>query len=625
MKIRQLSSGLAILCAVASGIAQPGRTFINFNDSEGAFVSKGASPTVQPGSSGGCTGARCGTGEGQGFKSDGDRPATSPADTLPSSSRPSTQMGRDGGVIAEWRNLMGYGADGSPGGGRGVGLGFDIEMEKATRLIPVSKDGNRLDRMMKGYMDQAMISADIPGKDLQVRAMNEIGGLLTSFLNSQDRIAPRIPYMPPPLSNEVTQQVFTAYNKIFWNLHHANRADDVKLAYWYADRTFEGMEKKRLPLYEAYASKVEEQVAKFAQEFQRQQDRPEVKAGAQAPEVVANTISEALRKNPKFGINKAVSPDVAASRSVKRRMGPVAPYLREDNPFYSADNAPAKPVWESKHGKFRDSLEQINDRLTKANPTHIQGVTARNLGLKAVKSADHANAIGNKEVAIAYKEIAIAMTDIALGFIPFIGVGRDLYEAATGTHLLTGRSLLDSERFIAALGVVTIGSVGMVKAGLELIKDEARLGRAGQVIIKALDNVVVRTAEEVNVEMRIKKYPFDTYMPETKVYEFTSPSRIDEGNFVRVFRSTGEIPMDGGFAMEKASIAGLSPQQIASKFSLKYVPDMVVDVVYEAGARLRKGVPARVMLGKGEKAFPRQIQYIDRQGKVIFKNPRRIE
>lgn len=627
MKSLRFAVVFALVFAATLGVAEKRKAYINFADSEGAFVSAGPSPMARPGSTGGCVGVRCGTGEGQGFKSSGDSSAASPSETVPSASRSSDsgphRVGRDGGVIAEWRDLMGYGDDTSSGGGRGGG-GFDTEMEKAIRSIPASKDGNRLDRMMRSHLDKSFISVDLPGQELQSRALTEFGIQLNGFLNSNSIEAPQIPYLPPPLTNEVIYQIRKAYDKIFWNLHHVDRADDLKLANWYAARVFEGMEEKRLPLYEKYATKVEGEIAKFGREFLKLQGSAEVKVGVQAPEVIAKSIGDTLHKRSRTQAEQSVSPEVAASRSVARRLGLVAPFLKADHPFYSDESERTTPQWESKSGKFRDSLDQIHERLFKAKPTNIQGVTARGIGLRAVKSADHAYASGDKEVASAYKEVALVMTDIALGFVPVVGVGRDLYEAVTGQHLLTGRALTDSERFVAALGVVTLGSVGMVKAGLQVVKNEARLGRAGQVIIKSLDNVVVRSAEAVNAEMRATRYTEDTYRAGTKAFEFTVPVRI-EGEYVRVFHSSGSSRMESHWFLEKKAIEGLSPDQIARKFALKVTPDFVVDVVVNEGVRLRKGVPAKVMLGVDSKDFPRQFEVIDEVGRVEFKNPRPLD
>jgi hypothetical protein len=627
MKSLRFAAVFSLVLTATLVAAEKKKAYINFADSEGAFVSTGVSPKAERGSSGGCAGARCGAGEGQGFKSSGDAPATSPSDTVPITSHSSdpgpSRVGRDGGVIAEWRDLMGYGADTPAGGGRGGG-GFDAEMEKAIRSIPASKDGNRLDRMMRSHLDKDFISVDLPSQDLQSRALTEFGIHLNEFLKSNSVEAPQIPYLPPPLTNEVIHQVHKAYDKIFWNLHHVDRSDDLKLANWYAARVFEGMEAKRLPLYEKYATKVEAEVAKFGREFLKLQDNAEVKSGVQAPEIIIKSISDTLQNRIRTQAEQSVSPEEAASRSVKRRLGLVAPLLRRDHPFYSDESERTTPQWESKPGKFRESLDQIHERLSKAKPTNIQGVTARGIGLRAVKSADHAYASGDKEVASAYKEVALFMTDIALGFVPFVGVGRDLYEAVSGQHLLTGCALTDSERFVAALGVVTLGSVGMVKAGLQVLKSEARLGRAGQVIIKSLDNVLVRSAESVNLELKTTRYTKDTYRAKTKVFEFTVPVRI-EGEYVRVFHSSGASRMEGHWFLEKKAIEGLSPNQIARKFALKVTPDAVVDVVVSEGLRLRKGVPAKVMLGVDSKDFPRQFEIIDELGRVEFKNPRPLD
>jgi hypothetical protein len=119
-----------------------------------------------------------------------------------------------------------------------------------------------------------------------------------------------------------------------------------------------------------------------------------------------------------------------------------------------------------------------------------------------------------------------------------------------------------------------------------------------QVIFKALDKVVVRTAEEVNAELKATRgYKDDAYKVGTRAYEFISPVAL-EGRFVRVYDVGGDSQRAGRWLMETEAIAGLSPKEIAQKFSLPSVPTHVVDVHIPAGIRIRKGVPARVMEGK---------------------------
>ncbi len=51
--------------------------------------------------------------------------------------------------------------------------------------------------------------------------------------------------------------------------------------------------------------------------------------------------------------------------------------------------------------------------------------------------------------------------------------------------------------------------------------------------------------------------------------------------------------------MRSSDIAGLSSQQIASKFSLKNVPDMIVDVVVPSGTKMYTGKAGKLFGGDG--------------------------
>jgi hypothetical protein len=120
-------------------------------------------------------------------------------------------------------------------------------------------------------------------------------------------------------------------------------------------------------------------------------------------------------------------------------------------------------------------------------------------------------------------------------------------------HILTRRELSDSERYIAAFGVATLGGIEIIAAGARLAKDADRL----------------------------------------------------RANF--------------------SAIEGLSPAQIAEKFSLDKIPNKIIDIIIPAGTRLRKGTPAKVMLGKESREAPRQWEIVDKAKPEWFKNFRLLK
>jgi hypothetical protein len=75
----------------------------------------------------------------------------------------------------------------------------------------------------------------------------------------------------------------------------------------------------------------------------------------------------------------------------------------------------------------------------------------------SVVLGDQSLAAGALEDGQAYLEVAYQLADVAMGFVPGVGWGKDVYESVTGTNLLTGKSLSDTERAFAVLGVLTVG------------------------------------------------------------------------------------------------------------------------------------------------------------------------
>jgi hypothetical protein len=128
----------------------------------------------------------------------------------------------------------------------------------------------------------------------------------------------------------------------------------------------------------------------------------------------------------------------------------------------------------------RDALEAVQNRLVNLKPSGEAGVSARRIGLESVVLADNALVNGSNEEAAFYTEVAIAMADIGLGFVPFVGWGKDVYEAITGTSLLTGEDIGFSGRSFAMLGVLTAGGATAAVAGgkalLRLVHSVAKAG-----------------------------------------------------------------------------------------------------------------------------------------------------
>jgi hypothetical protein len=94
-------------------------------------------------------------------------------------------------------------------------------------------------------------------------------------------------------------------------------------------------------------------------------------------------------------------------------------------------------------------------------------------------------------------------------------------------------------------------------------------------------NVIYRPANEVNATFPSGWKP--PYQPGTQVTEYTTTG---SDVFVRVHGSGNP---SGAWMMRREAINGLTPQQIASKYSLPNVPTMISDVNVPSGTRIRMG------------------------------------
>ncbi len=96
-----------------------------------------------------------------------------------------------------------------------------------------------------------------------------------------------------------------------------------------------------------------------------------------------------------------------------------------------------------------------------------------------------------------------------------------------------------------------------------------------------------------------------------------------ESGWVRVFEDRpGSTSRPGGkWAMRKADVEGLTPEQIRDKYSLGYTPNRIVDVEYTPGMRIREGTAAEVeTLGTRGGGLQREIM----DGRAEIGTPRRL-
>ena len=141
--------------------------------------------------------------------------------------------------------------------------------------------------------------------------------------------------------------------------------------------------------------------------------------------------------------------------------------------------------FKSTEGEFLDQSRKLYLKTHNSKPYHEQGRIGRTLSLIAVETADEEFSKGRKETAsLAYK-VGEAASDIALGVTPYVGgggrFGKDVYEALTGRHLLTGRELSNFERSMSVFGVAISGATGGIISSGSL---KASLNTTGKVLSK---------------------------------------------------------------------------------------------------------------------------------------------
>jgi len=125
----------------------------------------------------------------------------------------------------------------------------------------------------------------------------------------------------------------------------------------------------------------------------------------------------------------------------------------------------------------------------------------------------------------------------------------------------------------------TMSSTGPWKSVAELTAKEVDAAIAAK-LPQGTTITGSKRADDLNALSVADKYD-PPYVPGTKVLEVTT---TQSSSFVRVFG--GDSRQTGSWVMRAEDVQGLTPQQIASKFSLPQVPTMIADVTVPAGIKL---------------------------------------
>jgi hypothetical protein len=123
---------------------------------------------------------------------------------------------------------------------------------------------------------------------------------------------------------------------------------------------------------------------------------------------------------------------------------------------------PSKPIYDTPDLKSVQQARQYRNYVSRQveNGSEAFKPVGRQLIAVADNALDFSETAyraGNKAEGDFAKELAVGALDLALSLTPGVGLAKDIYEAASGKSLLTGKPLSGFERTMAFVGVVTAG------------------------------------------------------------------------------------------------------------------------------------------------------------------------
>ncbi|MEZ4873003.1 MAG: pre-toxin TG domain-containing protein [Bdellovibrionales bacterium] len=129
----------------------------------------------------------------------------------------------------------------------------------------------------------------------------------------------------------------------------------------------------------------------------------------------------------------------------------------------------SESIKDSLSGNYLADMTRIEEAFESRHVLSPQQRKAKAIGLTAIEEGRVSFESADSEAAEFYQKIAVEMADITLGFVPFVGFGKDTYEAITGKRLIDGEELDKWGRGFAVFGVVTLGFGSVLSKGLRAI------------------------------------------------------------------------------------------------------------------------------------------------------------
>lgn len=108
------------------------------------------------------------------------------------------------------------------------------------------------------------------------------------------------------------------------------------------------------------------------------------------------------------------------------------------------------------------------------------------------------------------------------------------------------------------------------------------------------------------------------YIPGTQIVEITTTQPT---SWVRMYVPVpGQSPQAGTWIMRAEDVAGLTAEQIASKYSLPQIPTMMTDVNVPSGTRLSVSAANNILMGGNDGGGGVQFQILNRPTADVFSN-----
>ncbi len=311
---------------------------------------------------------------------------------------------------------------------------------------------------------------------------------------------------------------------------------------------------------------------------------------------------------------------------------------------------PAAPASLTPDASSSARLNELGEYLSGVEPHNAEQVLDLQTAQIARVAAGLAYADGDKEggdalstVSWMFGRIAAGIKDQARLFIGLspLGLLQDVYEAVTGKDLY-GNELDSWDRAFSVVSAISGGLASKAKYGIKALRKLAEIRQGSKIAnetVKVFDAALeasktgklsavgkgwrrkfsleaTRDAEIVNRERKLTKLEVEPpYQAGTMVRQIRT---ISEEQFVRVYSENSS--QFGEWIMRKEAIAGLTPQQIMTKYNLKYLPTHVTDVAVPAGTLLEMGRVGANALGKTQGAI--QYSLKETLPRTLFTKPR---